>query len=153
MLPAPGVDSIVNDSKNNLLCRTLRWLECLLHQKSGGKLVLVGTRHRNCDRHQRLGQHQSCSCRCEYHLCRIRGLRLVQRQTTNGGATWTRKTALTLPADYGTDVAVAATTTKIVTLVTRTGQKATGTYTLKVLRSNVNGVSWCGPSRQAMIRP
>lgn len=65
--------------------------------------------------------------------------------STNGGNSWTTRNVLALPAGFGTDVAIAVTTSKVLTLVAQTGQDANGNNILKVFRTNDNGVSWSTP--------
>jgi len=62
--------------------------------------------------------------------------------TTNGGTNWTNRSVLDLPADFGTDVAIAASSSKVVTLVTGTEPSNGGGNITKAFRTADDGVTW-----------
>ncbi len=145
-LPAAGVGSIVKDSKNNLYVALSDRANIRLTKKAAGSStwstpVTVTAAGTDISGYIGLAVVDTNTYYIGYGDNTTAGVKLAV--TTNGGTSWTRRA---VPLTTNGDVAIATTSTKVVTLVASTGVGADGyANIIKVVRTNDNGATWSQP--------
>jgi len=144
-LPATGIGSLVRDTQNNLYVALNDGANIFLTKKASGSStwstpVTVTPAGMVITDRISLAIADANTYYIGYADTTSSSVKLAT--STNGGTSWTTRSVLALPVGVDTDVAIAATPTKILTLVC-----ATTNYprTLKVVRTKDNGVTWSTP--------
>jgi hypothetical protein len=144
-LPAAGTGSIVKDAQDNLYVALSDSSSIYQVKKAAGSSnwsapVTVTPAGTAVSGNISLAVADESSYYIAYADYTTSGVKLAV--TTNGGASWTVRPVLALPEGVGPDVAIAVTPSKVVTLVTGTSNYP---VSIKVVRSNDNGVLWSSP--------
>jgi hypothetical protein len=83
-----------------------------------------------------------------YYVAYHDGTNLCLSVTTNGGASWTKRTVVSNTTSYNTNYnpAIAVTSGKVLTYVTELFDSAGNNPVIKVFRTSDNGVTWSAPA-------